>query len=339
MENSTLGTPQPIQPTPSITLSKRSLLLVTLLIVAILFFFIRLIDFQAVGRALQTADLRFLALASAMLIAGMVTFAIRWRRLMANQPSWLLTFHAANAGHAGNMIIPLRGGEVIRILILGQSRSVSYAEATSSYAIERLLETIMRYLTLILAILYGVGLRLDPPAILATMISFAVIFLLIAWLMRRPDLAQEYIPRYLGRLPFIQEQSARRWIADVLASLQNVGTLRAFMVVMGWSLITWFFWGVFFYFTILALGDAFSPDTRLAITLATLALSPPSAPTQPGIFHASIVVPLAALGYDQVGLTAFAVAAHALEMVWMIGLGLIGLARSGATMRNFIAVT
>ena len=88
------------------------------------------------------------------------------------------------------------------------------------------------------------------------------------------------------------------------------------------------FWG-FFYVTLLALGQGFPPDERLAVSLGALALSPPSAPTQPGIFHASVVVPLAAVGFNEVTLTAYAVLLHILEMVWMIGLALWGLAQTG----------
>lgn len=325
--------------TPTITLSKRGLLLITLLIAVILFFFVRLIDFQAVGRTLQTADWRLLAVASAMLIAGMVAYAVRWRRIMADQPPFALTFHAANAGHAGNIIIPLRGGEVLRILILGQSQSVSYAEATSSYGVERVLELIMRYLALLLAILYGVGLPFNWLTAVFTIGGLAGILLLIAWLVNHPDEALTHIPPVIGRLPLVNEQQARGWVGDALNSLQSVGSLRNFAIVIGWSLITWAFWGAYFYCTLLALGDAFAAGSHLPVTLAAVALSPPSAPTQPGIFHASIVAPLAALGYNEVALTAFAVAAHALQMVWMINFGLYGLARSGANLRHAITIT
>jgi hypothetical protein len=71
--------------------------------------------------------------------------------------------------------------------------------------------------------------------------------------------------------------------------------------------------------------------------LGALALSPPSAPTQPGIFHASIVVPLAAVGYDAGALTAYAVILHLLEMFWMIGLAAFGLLRIGLSPQELIS--
>jgi hypothetical protein len=237
------------------------------------------------------------------------------------------------------MIIPLRGGEVLRILILGQSQSVTYLEATSAFAIERILELIMRYLTLLLAVLYGVGLRFNLTTAIFAIVGLTAVILLIAWLANHPEPVLANVPRRLGRLPYIQEEKAHRWITSALYSLRSVGSLRAFAIVMGWSIITWLFWGAFFYCTILSLGPAFPPDDRLAVTLAAVALSPPSATTHPGIFHASIVVPLAALGYNEIALTAFAVAAHALEMFWMISLGVYGLVRSGATLHRVITIT
>ncbi len=100
------------------------------------------------------------------------------------------------------------------------------------------------------------------------------------------------------------------------------------------SLLTWvFFWG-FFFAALLALPDGMPAADRLAVSLGALALSPPSAPTQPGIFHASVVIPLAAVGFEEVALTAFAVLLHILEMVWMIGLALWGLAQMGLSVQT-----
>jgi uncharacterized protein (TIRG00374 family) len=337
MEDDVANTPQPGQP-PSIILSRRSMVLMVLLVALILFFFVRLIDFRAVGETLQTADWRYLSLASAMLLLGMLAFAQRWRRLMNNRPPLPLTFHACNVGHAGNIIIPARGGELLRILILGQSRYVSYAQATSTFALERIVELLMRYLTLILAVFFGAGLSFNLATMLLSVAGLAAVLLLILWLIRYPDLALERIPPQLGRLPLISEAAAHRWVSEALDSLRGLSSPTTLLAVIGWSLLTWFFWGACFYCTLLALGDAFPASSYLGLTFAAATLSPPSAPTQPGIFHASIVLPLAALGFDEVALTAFAIAIQALEMVWMFGFGLLGLLRSGASIGRFVTV-
>jgi len=59
-----------------------------------------------------------------------------------------------------------------------------------------------------------------------------------------------------------------------------------------------------------------------------LALSPPSAPTQPGLYHASILGPLRLLGYPVSELTAWVVILHGLQILMLVPLGVWGLARS-----------
>ena len=98
------------------------------------------------------------------------------------------------------------------------------------------------------------------------------------------------------------------------------------------SIVTWFLFGCFFFLTLLSLEASFPPDQKLSISLGALALSPPSAPTQPGIFHASIVVPLGAIGLNAEILTAYAVLLHVLEMFWMIGFAVWGLIATGSSL-------
>jgi len=151
------------------------------------------------------------------------------------------------------------------------------------------------------------------------------------WMVRQRARVLDNWPRRFARLPRITEDGARRSLTDLLDNLTAVSEPKQLAQVMGTSLLAWgFFWG-FFYATLLALGEGFQPADRLAVSFGALALSPPSAPTQPGIFHASVVVPLAAVGFDEVALTAYAVLLHILEMVWMIGLALWGLVQTGVS--------
>ena len=141
--------------------------------------------------------------------------------------------------------------------------------------------------------------------------------------------------RLLAKLPRVTEETAHKSISDLLSNLAAVSKPRRFALIFLLSLLTWsLFWG-FFYLVLLSLGPSFPPGQRLSISLAALALSPPSAPTQPGIFHASLVVPLAALGINVEALTAYAVILHILEMFWVIGLAIWGLIATGSSVGDF----
>ena len=298
--------------------------------------FVWFVDLAAVGRTLQTADFSLLLLASFFLILGLLFYALRWRLLLGSKPSLRQTYHASNIGHAGNIIVPARAGEAMRIVVMGQSDVVSYTEATSSFVVERLFEQLMRLLALVAAVAVGAGIELSPSSILGGVAVLVLAFAGIQWLIRHRERTLTQGPRWLARLPRITEDSARRSLTDLLNNLTAVSEPKQLGLIIITSLLMWgFFWG-FFYATLLALPDVIQTANRLAVSLGALALSPPSAPTQPGIFHASVVVPLTAIGFDEVALTAYAVLLHILEMVWMIGLAFWGLAQTGLSVQAML---
>ncbi len=313
----------------------RRILILVAIIIAITILFFLLVETEEVVQYLVAADARFLIAASIMLILGLVAFAARWRALLGNNPQLLFTFHASNMGQAGNILIPMRAGEAIRILVMGSGKSVSLTEATTSVVVERLFEQLMRVLTLAAAILVGVGIEISPAAALGG-VSFLILgFGIIAWLVSNQEFTLDRGTRLLVKLPRVTEETAHKSISDLLQNLAAVSKPRQFAVILLWSVITWsFFWG-FFYLTLLSLGTSFAPEQQLAVSLAAMALSPPTAATQPGIFHASIVVPLAALGIDAEALTAYAVILHILEMVWIVGLATWGLIATGSSVQGF----
>lgn len=305
------------------------------MIALIILLFAVFVDLEAVARELRAADPRYLLAASAFLLTGLVIYAVRWRVLLGNKPTLLHTFHASNVGHAGNIIIPARAGEAARIVVMGRSQTVSMTEATSSFVVERLFEQVMRLLALGAAVVYGVGIKVTAVTLVGSIGFILLVFAAIIWLVRNQEVTLTKGPALLARLPRITETSARASLSNLLANLTQVSAPRRLALVLLWSLLAWScFWG-FLYLTLLALGDAFAADVRPALSLGALAISPPSAPTQPGLFHVSTVVPLAAVGFDAEALTAYAVILHILEMVWMIGLALWGLMRMGLSPQVF----
>ncbi len=169
------------------TNNKTRLIILLLVIIVIVALFIYLVDISLVARQLSTADPRYIVAASAALILGLITYAIRWRALLGNKPGRLFTFHASNLGHAANIIIPFRAGEVIRILVMGTSESISYTESTTSVVVERLFEQLMRLLTFALALLFGLGIQMSVGSV-AGGVGFLILgFGGIAWLVNHQE--------------------------------------------------------------------------------------------------------------------------------------------------------
>lgn len=311
------------------TLNTNRIFGTSLVIVLIIVLFILFIDFEVVIREIRDANPILLVGASAMLIFGLTAYAARWRALLQKKPTLLFTFHASNAGHAGNILLPFRAGEPLRILIMGTNENVSLTESTSSFVVERLFEQLMRFTAFGIAIIAGLGLKLSTGSIIGGVAFLVFGFGAIGWLANNQEFSLRMGTRLLAKIPRVSEERAGQVIYDLLENIRGVSEPREFLTVLFWSFSSWGFFWAFFYLTLLSIGDAIPPDSLLSISLGALALSPPSAPTQPGIFHASIVIPLAALGFEANKLTAYAVILHILEIIVITALGIWGLFATG----------
>jgi len=316
---------------------RRNLIILTAVVLLIISAFILLIDWNEVFRILENVHYGLLVGASIALIIGLSFFALRWRVLMENKPKLGLTFHASNIGFAGNILIPFRGGEALRIFVMGRSGQVSYTTATASFVVERSFEQLMRLLALITAVIIGAGIKITPITILSGLGFIALLVIGIYWLINHRQIIERNGPAQLARLPRISETSAQQWLSDLFDNLQHISKPQQIALVMLYSLLSWTFFWLFFFLVIVSMGDTFPQNVWLPVSLGALALSPPSAPTQPGIFHASIVVPLAAVGFNTGALTAYAVILHLMEMFWMIGLAGFGLLRIGLSPRQLVS--
>jgi uncharacterized protein (TIRG00374 family) len=287
-------------------------------IVVIIAIFLLLVDLEEVLAQLQTADPIQLLLGSAAFIAGLLVFAVRWRVLLKYEPGLTFTFHASNLGHAGNILLPFRAGEAIRILVMSTNSEVSLAESTSSFVVERLFEQSMRLLAVLIALLIGVGLETSVEALVGGVLFVVVGFGAVLYLANHPEFTLSKGTRLLAAVPRVSEERAHQATVDFLSNLSGIAHPRRFLIVLGWSLLSWFLFWLFFFLTFRALDTSLSLQDQIAISMGALAVSPPSAATQPGLFHASVVAPLSAVGFDAELITAYAVLLHILEMIWLI---------------------
>lgn len=314
--------------------SRRTLIAAVALTLAGAVALLMLVDLRAVLASVRQADWRYLAAASAALLGGTALYALRWKLLLGGRPNWSRTFLACCVGHGVNLLLPLRLGEAVRIVVLGRSERLPYAEVASSVVVERLWEQAMRLTALAAAMALGIGVRLSPATVAGTLGLIGGAALAVAWLRRHPIWVLAHVPRWLARLPRIDEPSARATLARLLAGLQQATRPRQLFAGGLTSLGAWgLFWG-FHLLALLALPGGLTTPQVVMLSLGALALAPPSSPTVPGVYHASVVVPLAVAGQPEALLTAYAIILHALLLGWLLTLGLVGLASSGLSARE-----
>jgi uncharacterized protein (TIRG00374 family) len=323
---------------PAARPARRSLLIALALVAASIGLLLGLVDVRAVAMAVGRSDGRYLAAASMALLAGQAVYAARWRLLLGSQASWPSTFLAAAVGQALNLLVPLRLGEPARILVLGRQARLPYSVVTASVVVERVWEQVMRLTALGGAVALGLGLRLTPLTLLGVTLLPAAAALVIALLNRNQASVLARAPRWLARLPRLDEARARGTLERLLAGLTLATSPGQLLWAGLCSLAAWACFWAFHGLVLLALPAGLAPAQAAVLSLGALALAPPSAPTAPGLYHASIVLPLALVGYSETTLTAYAVILHGLLMACLLPLGLVGLLRSGVPVKEELPV-
>jgi hypothetical protein len=184
------------------------------------------------------------------------------------------------------------------------------------------------------ALVLGIGFEITPGTIFGGLATLAMALAVMIALVKDRARVETHGARWLGHLPRVTEKQARGMLAGFLEGLSGVTSARRLSLAFLWSMLTWLCFLGFHYLALSALPGTFVRAQILPVSLGSLALAPPSAPTQPGIYHASIVAPLGLLGYSAAPLTAYAVLLHALQMTGMIALGAWGVGRLGVSYRS-----
>jgi uncharacterized protein (TIRG00374 family) len=292
------------------------------------------VDVETVVRQLRHADLRYLLFASVALLLGLVAYANRWRVLLSNKPGWLATFHAGNVGHMFNTLIPFRAGEPARVVVLSQNQRLPLTEVTASVVVELLIEQMMRLSAFIGALAFGVG--LEPRAAGGGVILLLFIVGSLIWLVKKREFVLARFPPYLARLPRVGEARAREVLHNLLNGLTAVSSARKLGLAFFWSFLIWSSFSLFHYLILLALNLELLPGQAVAISLGALALAPPSAPTQPGVYHTFVIGSLVLAGFNLHAVTSYAIILHALQMFWMISLGSFALSQTGISFKQLL---
>jgi uncharacterized protein (TIRG00374 family) len=316
--------------------SRRSLVITFVFLLLVIILFTVFVDMETVIQQVRHADWRYLVAASLFLLTGFVAYAIRWRILMANKPGFSPTFNTSNAGNMVNTLLPLRPGDAVRIVMLGQSSNIPYMEVTSSIVVERWFEQIMRLAAFGGAIVFGAGLEVSYFTVFGSLVFLAMSMAVMVLMVRKKDFVLRTLPPILSRLPRLSEEKSRHELNNLLDGLIGVASAHRLTLVLIWSAITWALFWAFHFLCLQSLGIPLDIQDQLAMSLGSLALVPPSATTLPGVYQVSMVVPLSLVGYDQNILTSYALLMNIIEIAWVVLLGVWGTARAGLTIRGLV---
>lgn len=301
---------------------------------------VRDVDIELFWDALRDSDLIWLLPALVLLAIGVVMRAWRWQFLFYEhtRPPLPALIRALIVGQFFNSILPARGGEVARIVVLHQETRTSRVETLGTAVVERLYDVVTLFIMLFAATPFLPDVNwLRRAVILGSALGVLIVIGVIVvdrWGAR----PVRFVLKPLTRIPRITLEHVDRASANLI---QGLGALHrphlaipAFFLTLGsWLVIAAAFWCVLAAFH---LGLGYDAGV-LVLIMTTLALVIPSAPGGLGVFEAGGVVALNAFGIDDSTALSCTVVLHALSVFPFLIAGWIVLHRHARWMRRLRA--
>jgi len=278
------------------------------------------VDFSQAITALRSARPFEMVAATALFAVALTGRAAASRELVDARTGLGGAFAALNIGYLANNLLPLRAGEAVRSLVLGQKTGLGLFGGATAVVAERLLDLVFAA-SILLSGLSAVGVESSwAPAATAAFAALTGVTVLVVIAHRRHPIAGWVEPRITSRPQLVGLVNKLVAALDGLARPRRL--IRATVVLASsWGLAVIVFW--------LALR-AFIPEAPIswaAFGLGAMAfgIALPSSPGAIGVYEAMWVGALALCGADPASSLAFAIAVHAMTFSFTSICGLIAL--------------
>lgn len=303
---------------------------------------LRQVSLDQLAQALAKAQPVPIVLLVAAVIGSLVTRAIRWGVyfLPDRQIPFRPLFGTLAISYMASTFLPLRAGELLRPVFLGQREGLSAARVLATILLEKLFDFLA--LAVMLALL--VATTPLPELARATgvtiagfiLIGFGFVVALAVW--REPTLRLvRFVERYLptGVARRIRLEHAARQFAEGTDPLR---VPRIWFLLLMWTAITWLCALASGWFGALALGVQLSLPALLFVTVLTsTGQAVPSSPGYVGVYQAAATFALNAFGVDLPTAFAISVVTWAVTYATLVALGLVALWTGGYTIADVLA--
>jgi len=291
---------------------------------------LRGVDLDKTGDALADSNLLWLVPAGAVLALGLALRTLRWWSLFdpAHRPPLRAVTRALFVGYFFNNILPVRAGELVRVISLHRRTGTPRAEGLSTVVVERVFDVLALLLLLFAAYpLLPEVTWLRAAALFAAAVVVAVSVVVFV-IVRYDERAIHWLLSPLRRLP-IAGVAQRLEIAagNSTRGLVALRDPRVALEAMALTIASWLSLAL----SCWILFEAFSlhlPVVAGLLVLVTINLSLilPSAPAAIGVFEYATVIALKAFDVPRADALSYGLVLHLLNLVpfLVIGVALLG---------------
>jgi uncharacterized protein (TIRG00374 family) len=280
--------------------------------------------------------------AAPMLLCYLASFlvrGVRWRLLLepVEKVSWTTSTGVIFSGYMANNLLPLRLGEIVRALVLGQVTSARVEGTLSTIVLERVFDGLV-LVGMIALVLAGMGEKAEgivayTGGVSALVFAGALAFVVAARLFPRSML--KAVRKLLGWIPVVEEAAGMKATRSLLRGLMSLSMNRRLLAIGLLSAAVWTLEGGMFWVGLH--GFALEGGVEVAfLTLAFVNLSIliPSAPGYVGVFQGATILAFGAFGLSEEVALSYSVVVHALQYVSVTVIGLAVLATYGISLAS-----
>jgi uncharacterized protein (TIRG00374 family) len=287
-------------------------LLITMLCLVVLF---RQINLHDVLDALTRFNWWYLIFGIASLSFGYAMRILRWS-MMLRAIGAATSFAGCSAPFLGsialNNILPLRLGDVVRVLVFPCSMGITRVTATSSLIMERLID-LMSLLSCFAIGLFAIQAITIPAELKSTAVTlsvFGAITLIIGFLYsaKLARLFNGFAEKAGSKVKMAVIYIAVRGLLEGFNSMSRPKSLFGILII---SMLVWIGEAGLFYFVLLGTGFQSSPIMALLVmAVATLSTLVPSSPGYVGPFHLAAFTAVSLIGGTASQAASYAVIVH-----------------------------
>jgi uncharacterized protein (TIRG00374 family) len=290
--------------------------------ITLVYLAVRDVNVEMFRRAIADSSPVWFVPALAALAVGTAVRVVRWRYLFdeTSRPPARAATHALLAGELFNSILPLRGGEVARVLILHRDTRVSRAEAGATVVAERLLDVVVLLLLVFATLPFAPDATWLRTAAILLGVALAAVLALVAVLRRFGTRPLAAIGRRLA------PGSGTEFADRVVNGVRAFRSARAGALAVALTFVAWLTVGAACWFVLQAVHIDLGYEAGILVTAATaFALVLPAAPASVGVFEAAVLVALHPYGVGEARALAYAVVLHVVTFAPFIVAGLVAL--------------
>ncbi|WCL48118.1 lysylphosphatidylglycerol synthase transmembrane domain-containing protein [Leptospira sp. GIMC2001] len=256
---------------------------------------------------------------------GIILFSLRWYFLLDRKISFFSSALIATIGLGGNMILPARGGDILRIYYTKKASEIKYPTILSQLFLEKVIDlTIVLFIGALSFMLLGLGNENANPK--AMMVSALAVFgMILGLIMIR--FANERIAK-IGLFFFNLVQKPELFnekIKPHLSELKDFLTWKKLTIPLLITVPTWILaYAVTYCIQSYLIGIPLSfTQSMFMVFCGAMGVAIPSAPSGLGVFHASIVSGFVLIGLGSTDGFLYATAVHMLQFLVLSLFGLI----------------